>query len=425
MQKQMQAIFILAGTAVGSGMLSLPIVLAHIGIIPSILLMLVCVFMTYISALMRTELNLHSDSRFTLELVGLRFSGKGAAYVGKISLRLLQFALLSAYIYGLSSVLVENDNTLKIIVGFGCFVLLVLATDRIISLNHKVFISLVLVIIAAVIGMVLKIDFTALPHNTNAIALPQLCIILPTLFTSFGFQGSLHSVTKFCNNDPKLIKTACFWGSLMPAILYAGWVIGVIALIFGTHPDLFARMAAKGIDVNELVQALCSISDARMVKAVVFVISVLAIVTSLIGVGLALVDDLDLSLGAFCGKGKFSKGLAKMVGSASVEGDSSADTTPAQSASAVMARRIWSAIIAVVPSLLIAIWVPNAFVKVLSFAGMILAIIAIFLPAFLLAKIKDPLKFTILNNKPILLSCVLFAVLVVACELASIIFSNT
>ena len=45
-------------------------------------------------------------------------------------------------------------------------------------------------------------------------------------------------------------------------------------------------------------------------------------------------------------------------------------------------------VLAVIPSYFIAIKVPNAFISVLGFAGMILAVIAILLPLFLLYKVS-------------------------------------
>ncbi|MDR1208068.1 MAG: hypothetical protein LBJ89_01815 [Holosporales bacterium] len=392
MQKKLRSISMLAGTAIGSGMISLPIVLAHIGIIPAIGLMLCCAFMTYISALIRTELNLHSDSRFTLELVGLKFSGKGAAFIGNISLRMLQFSLMSAYIYGLSAILGDGNCAQKLFVAIGTFAILAFSSNRIISVNQKLFTALLCVVAASIVCMMFHINLETLPHRTNSILLPKLCVILPTLFTSFGFQGSLHSLTRFCENDPKLIKTACFWGSFLPAILYIAWVVGVIALIFSTQPALFSKMATQGIDINELIQALCLASDAHIVKSAVFMISVLAIVTSVIGVGLALVDDLDVALERFRDRGRLNERVGRLL----------------------------SAMIAVVPPTLVAIFVPNAFVKVLSFAGMILAVIAIFLPVFLLSKVKEHTVFRILRSKLLIFSCILFGGVIVLCEVTSL-----
>ncbi|MDE6576341.1 MAG: hypothetical protein K2L24_03020, partial [Opitutales bacterium] len=49
LQKQLGAIFLLAGTAIGSGILSLPIVLAKFGIVNTCLIMLFFALLTYLT----------------------------------------------------------------------------------------------------------------------------------------------------------------------------------------------------------------------------------------------------------------------------------------------------------------------------------------------------------------------------------------
>ncbi|MDR1233456.1 MAG: hypothetical protein LBJ75_04345, partial [Puniceicoccales bacterium] len=216
--------FLLSGTAIGSGMLSLPLVLAKIGIIPSVLVMLIFCWLTYFSALARVELNLQSSQENTLEKVGLIFSGPKAAWLGNFSLKILMFALLAAYLYGLSSII--QSTFLKeialakivIIVSLLLFLFLISSPRVLLDLNKYAVVGLLLMVISMVATMA--------PHCRPKIIVHVPCeiktfsvwtIILPIIFTSFGFQGSLHSLTKICNNDIKLLKTACLWGSIIPA----------------------------------------------------------------------------------------------------------------------------------------------------------------------------------------------------------------
>lgn len=386
MNKQLSATFMLAGTAIGSGMISLPIVLSHIGMFPTVLLILLCVFVTYVSALVRAELNLHSNSRFTLEDVGLRFSGPIAALIGNISIKMLSFSLLSAYIYGLSAIISDGCVASKIIVAGFTFVLMAFSSDRIITFNKKLFIALLVLLLCSLIGMIFNVNFVEIPKIYHEIQWPKLFIILPTLFTSFGFQGSLHSLTKFCNNNETLIRRACFWGSLIPAIVYIVWTFGVMALIFNSQPDLFYKMLVQSIDIRELISALCNISNTKFINTAVFIISLLAIATSIIGVGVALVDDLEMTI-----ERSHMAVDEKIV-------------------------RPLCAAMAVIPSALIAIIIPGAFVKILSFAGMILSVIAIFLPAFLVSRIKSKIKFRILERKEFIYLIIMFGIIIFMCE---------
>ena len=88
-KKLLGSVFLLAGTAIGSGMLSLPIVLSKYGIRLSLLIMLTFTWVTYFSSIVRCDLNIHSDSRFSLQDVGEHFSGNIAKQIGSISFKLL------------------------------------------------------------------------------------------------------------------------------------------------------------------------------------------------------------------------------------------------------------------------------------------------------------------------------------------------
>ena len=104
-KKLLGSVFLLAGTAIGSGMLSLPIVLSKYGIRLSLLIMLAFTWVTYFSSIIRCDLNIHSDSRFSLQDVGEYFSGNIAKQIGSISFKLLSYSLMAAYLHGAASLL--------------------------------------------------------------------------------------------------------------------------------------------------------------------------------------------------------------------------------------------------------------------------------------------------------------------------------
>ncbi|MDR2766543.1 MAG: hypothetical protein LBB63_03745 [Holosporaceae bacterium] len=391
MKKQWNAIFLLAGTAIGSGMLSLPIVLSHVGVLYTCLLMGLFAAVSYFSAIIRVELNLQSNCEYTLEDVGLAFSGKIAALVGSVCLKILSLALLAAYTYGLSAMAPISNTVVTAAIGIGIFLLLVFSSERIVNSNRTLFIFLLLAVLLAIVHMLISVDFNGLPTVAHDIRPAKVCVVLPTLFTSFGFQGSLHSLTKFCGDDVRMLKRSCLWGSVIPAIVYLSWTFCVMAIVFNHQPELFTRMTRSGVDVGELITALGAAADAVFVKRAVVVISTLAIVTSVVGVGVALVEDLEMA---------FDRWEIPLVRG--------------------RRRRVLASLLAVMPSVFVAIVVPEAFIKTLGFAGMILAVLAIFLPSFLLLKIAKPLKIEILSRRSIVCATVAVGVLLVVCEMVSI-----
>jgi tyrosine-specific transport protein len=202
--------------------------------------------------------------------------------------------------------------------------------------------------------------------------------VLPVVFTSFGFQGSLHSMTKFVNNDKKLIKRACLFGSLVPVFVYSLWTTCILTVVFNSDPASFNKMLVAPIEVSELIRILSAITKVDFIQHAAWVISLLAISTSIIGVGLSLVEVL---------KKDFERFTKDKVG-----------------------LHVASVFVMIIPSAIIAIMIPNAFIRVLNFAGIILAIIAIVLPVFLYSKMKRRLEFADICKLSIL-SIVGFAII--------------
>lgn len=88
-------------------MIALPLVLAKIGLIPSVLLMVGMWFIMYYTSLVNLELNLQAGRGLSLGALGRFFSGRTAELIGTISIKLLSYSLLAVFIYGGSSVLQE------------------------------------------------------------------------------------------------------------------------------------------------------------------------------------------------------------------------------------------------------------------------------------------------------------------------------
>lgn len=361
-KKLLESVFLLAGTAIGSGMLSLPIVLSKYGIRLSLLIMLAFTWVTYFSSIIRCDLNIHSDSRFSLQDVGEYFSGNIAKQVGSISFKLLSYSLMAAYLHGAASLLnVFLNYDLRVtIVLLGIFAILVLLlnTTVIVKTNKTLFIVMMIALFAVIFDMLSRFDFSNsnIPGISSNLSALTLLSALPIAFTAFGFQGSLHSMTKFVENDEKLIKKACFYGSLTPAIVYISWMSCVMFVVFNSSTEFFHKMITSDVSVDELILCLTNKLGSSHLKSIMCVISALALSTSAIGVGIAIFDEWKYS---FEKKSHNSK--------------------------------IIPAIISIVPPILIAATVENAFIKVLNISGIILSVIAIFLPCSLyieMAKIK-------------------------------------
>jgi tyrosine-specific transport protein len=140
------------------------------------------------------------------------------------------------------------------------------------------------------------------------------------------------------------------------------------------------------IEIGDLIQELSTIAKWPFVQLLVWWISLLAIVTSILGVGIGLCD-------AF--KGILSNIIRNSI-----------------------ACRLMAVILTVLPAYLVAVLIPNAFIVVLGFAGMILAIIAILLPAYLLRQARvQKFHYAELERKWLTRSSTVAAIIIIGCEI--------
>jgi tyrosine-specific transport protein len=379
MYKQIGAILLVAGTCIGSGMIALPMVLAKLGLIPSILLMVMIWFIMYYTSLVNLELNLQASQGLSLGALGRCFSGRTAELIGTISLKLLSYSLLAVFIYGGSSILQEliaskmaveySFNNIATCYAFLSIALLLLPIKLIDYLNRFLFVGLLAVVAILLTGLVITINWSELPLFSEQYSdLSVWVAIIPVVFTSFGFQVIFHTLTNYCHKNVKMLKQAFLWGSLIPAIVYIVWTCSILSVVYQDNPQFYDQMTAGKAEVGELIQVLSGIAKWQSVQLLVWCISILAIATSVLGVGVGLCDSL---------KGM----LSKKVPNTGI-------------------RNILASVITILPAYLVVMRVPNAFIAVLGFAGMILAVIAILLPVYLFWQIKtDKLYYQELNRK--------------------------
>ena len=393
MQKKIGSMMLIAGTCMGSGMIALPMVLAKIGLFPSLIFMALMWGCMYLSSLVGIELNLQAGKSLTLGQLGKHFSGPLARSIGTLSMKVLAYALLAAFLYGGSSILqrlVPSCSIQQVITGFAIVggILLTFPTKWLDYINRCLFSTLLGGIILLIVILATFIDWSDLPLVSPTYKEISLWpLILPVVFTSFGFHTIIHTITKYCDNQASTLRKAFFWGSFIPVVAYIVWTASVVGTIHHHNPGFYQQMMAGDIEVGALVKELSSITKWPLMQLFVWCLLITKLVVSVIGVGLSLRDSLNT--------------MIKKEG--------------------FFTHHVMSAALVMVPSYVIAMMVPNAFISVLSFAGMILAIIAILLPLYLLRRVKHALHYKELANKWILGSLLLVGIAAIGCEVFNLI----
>ncbi len=390
MQKKIGSIMLIAGTCMGSGMIALPMVLVKIGIIPSIIFMVAIWAAMYLSSLVGIELNIQAGKSMTLGQLGKYFSGRIAESIGIFSVKVLSYALLAAFIYGGSSILQKlfpSYSIHQVISGFalGGFLLLTLPTQWLDYINRCLFSALLLGMGILIVLLATMINWSDLPLFASSYQDWSLWpLILPVVFTSFGFHTIIHTITKYCANNTTVLKQAFFWGSLIPALAYIIWTASVVGAVHHNNFSFYEQMLSGKVEVGDLVKELSTLTHWSLMQIFIWCLLITKLVVSVIGVGLSLRD----SLNTLIKKENF------------------------------WLHHVGASFVAILPPYLIAMMVPNAFISVLGFAGMILAVIAILLPVYLLSCLKEKaLHYSELKSKFLVRTLLVVGLAAISCEL--------
>lgn len=371
MERILHAVFLIAGTAIGAGLVALPLTAVHMGLGIMTAVLVIAVFVTYRSSMMTIELNEANGGSASIVELSRKFSGEKAAWVSMASFYALSFALLTVYLSCIASTLESFLNISRngVIVGSGAFLFLVL------SLKNRFFTRLSTLLVASLLVMILACvsQFATNQTSLSFQASPTLndwMILIPIVFTSFGVQNICANIYSHLNGNKKQIKKAFLLGICIPAIIYLVWIASVLGTALTRDASFFEQMRQNQVSVGELIAFLCSSSRSASTELLFQGLSLFAIITSAIGIGLGIQTSLQ-------------------------------EVVPF---SPLGVRALVCGLPAVV-----CFTVQNAFLKILSFGGMIAVVFVIFMPFYL--KKRTKMKMGIED-----FLCLSAGILVVLCE---------
>lgn len=313
-------------------------------------------------------------------------------------MKILSYALLAAYIAAGSSTIETmlqsngNDFNVKFLYTLAVSLVLALPAKFVKTINNGLFMALMAIVGVLIVCLATTIRWSNIPlFGDDWMKLSAWCGILPVLFTSFGFQVLFHTLTDYCEKDAKVLKKVFFLGSLLPVFVYLIWTSSVLGAIHENAPDFYLKIMAGGVKEGELVKQLSLIAKSETIQFLIWWIAILAIITSILGVGLGLKGAIDQQLEGII-HNKHIRHLASVVGT-------------------------------MLLPYLVVILIPNAFISALSFAGMILVVIAILLPIYLLNPIKDKnLFYQRLRNKAMMRASLVLGFVIIGCEIINLLF---
>lgn len=342
----------IAGTTIGAGMLAMPLTSAGMGFGATALLLIgLWALLAYTGLLFMEVYQTALQKDVGVASLAEQYFGLFGRALATFSLLVLLYALLSAYITGGGSLLsgimpemVDADMKLKIsilifTVVLGAFV--VVGVKSVDGLTRVLFLGKIIAFIAVLVMMLPKAKL----ENLTAIPLDNLLVLsaVPIFFTAFGFHVIMGTINTYLDADIGKIRKSIYIGTAIPLVAYLLWQLATHGVL---SQNEFTTILKQDPTLNGLVTATSQITGSTILGEMVRLFSVLALITSFLGV----------SMGIFEGVGDLLKRLN------------------------LPTNRLWLTIATFTPPLLFALFYPDGFIMALGYAGLLFAFYGMILP---------------------------------------------
>jgi tyrosine-specific transport protein len=281
------AALLIAGTAIGAGMLALPVLTAQAGLFPTLILFSLCgLLMGYTGLLYVDACERVGGAPNILSLAGTILGRRGRLATWLVYLGLF-YALLVAYQSAagdIFSTMTGGSPWLGRLLLAGSALLVVnLGTGTVQKINNLLMAGLVVTYLLF-IGM-------GLPHVQSAPLLsmewPAALIAMPVALTAFGYQGVIPSLAAQLQGRLHLLRRAIFIGVGMVLLVYALWELVVLSIV---PQQALTQALSLGQSAISPLQA--ALKAPWLLQAGQF-FGLFALVTSFLGVSLGLTHFLS------------------------------------------------------------------------------------------------------------------------------------
>ncbi|MEZ9462486.1 amino acid permease [Vibrio splendidus] len=282
---------ILSGTALGAGMLAIPMVLAQFGfMISSILMLLIFIGTTYSALLLAEACTKTKDNSGMSSVAYLTLGSKGKHFINAL-FYLLLVCMLIAYILGVGDIihklLLDVGVDVSTSVAYTIFsllmgVIVVAGKSYIDKLNRGLFIMMVVMLLIVIASLFsnIRLDYLTQTSKYTANDVVQYSAVI---FTSFASMVVIPSLVIYNREaTQKQIRNMILLGSVIPLICYLTWLFAIIG-------NLGTDAISQFHNISELISAFSG--QSAWLKVVIALFSALALVTSFLGVSMALYDQ--------------------------------------------------------------------------------------------------------------------------------------
>lgn len=295
--KTLGSALIVAGTTIGAGMLAMPITSAEMGFGYTLLLLFILWALLSYSALLFVEVYQKAERKDAgIATLAEQHFGMVGRVLATLSLVIFMYAILTVYSLGggdlfapFLTIFGEHASTAAII-GFVVILAIsvTIGTNAVDGFTRLLF--LIKLIAFALVLFLMLPKVTA--ENLGALPLNYFLIISasPVFFTSFGFHVVIPSINNYLDGDIRRLRIAIIGGTAIPLVAYIVWQMATHGVF---EQSQFVQIIRDDPTLNGLVNATYKATGSDLISGAVRTFSTLALITSFLGVSLALVDCLD------------------------------------------------------------------------------------------------------------------------------------
>lgn len=289
-QKILSGSLLIAGTTVGAGMLGIPLVTFQAGFIPAMMVTLSVWIFMMLTGYLLTKVALKCPEGASFLTITQDYLGKHYRWVVGLLFLFLYYCLMVAYfaagapflnfalewLFGVSMGIWTQNLLFALIFG----TIVIKGSHSVDRFNTILTFLMILVFILLLLEGGGSVQKTFLLRSNKA----NFWIAFPILFSAFGFHNVIPSLVTYLQKDKKALIASLILGTTIPFAMYALWqwlILGSLeasslqeALKLG-HPATFAL--ADAIQSNRIYP-------------IGQWFAFLALITSLLGVSLSLID---------------------------------------------------------------------------------------------------------------------------------------
>jgi tyrosine-specific transport protein len=357
--KLIGGILLIAGTCIGGGMLGLPIATSKSGFFHSTLLFIACWLLMTFTALLTLEVNLSFPPRSNIFSMAKATLGRSGEILCWTAYLLFLYALVAAYIAGGQDILHRLLLFLHIDIPLWvCSIIFVTLFGAVVSagikhvdlFNRFLMLAKFMTIFALIMLIAAHVDIHNYVAGEAKFLLPALTVVI----TSFGFSIIVPSLRNYFADDTRQLRIVIIVGSLLPLLCYVAWN----AVIFGLVPLAgefgLARLMNAEQPISALLMSINYYLPTEAISWLSHVFMSICLLTAFSCVSLGLAD--------YLGDGLRLRHL------------------PTE-------KQKWRAMLIMLltfmPPLLIVIFYPQAFILLLSVAGLLCVLLQALMPALM------------------------------------------